>query len=123
MAVPVDFEGSTAVLADDSRLDLDALILATGFRPALDYLDVDYEMDEQGLPVREPCDFPVYAGYEPQPGYEVRGYPGLYVAGVYYQGKGAMFNFNVEAEIITRQIQQRLSALRAPEPDFVLEVG
>jgi hypothetical protein len=105
---PVDFTASSAILADGQQVELDAVILATGFRPALDYLDVAFEVDEQGLPVREPEPFPAYDGYTPYTGYEVQGQPGLYVVGVFYQGKGAMFNFNVEAEIIVQQIRARL---------------
>ena len=111
---PVDFDGHTALLAGGTEVKLDAVILATGFRPALDYLDIEYETDSQGLPVREERPFPVYEGYLPHTGYEVKGHPGLYVVGVFYQGRGAMYNFNVEAEIIVQQIQQRLAGERTP---------
>ena len=108
---PVDFDEDEVWLADGSRAEIDALILATGFRPALDYLDIDYDTDDQGLPRRVEVDFPIYEGYTPHTGYEVEGHLGLYVIGVFYQGRGAMYNFNVEAHIITQQIQQRLAAL------------
>lgn len=75
--------------------------MATGFRPALDFLPIDYDTDRNGLPQRDLRD---------GPGYEVLGHPGLYIVGVFYQGKGAMYNFNVEASITTRQIQARLAA-------------
>ncbi|MAS37868.1 MAG: hypothetical protein CL610_27985 [Anaerolineaceae bacterium] len=123
VAVPVDFEDRTALLADGSHLELDTVILATGFYPKWDYLDIDFAVDEQGLPVREPRDFPVYAGYKPHTGYEVEGHPGLYVAGIFYQGKGAMFNFNVEGEIIVQQIQSRLAQMPDREPSFVPEMA
>jgi cation diffusion facilitator CzcD-associated flavoprotein CzcO len=97
---PVDFAGSTVTLRDGSQIELDTLILATGYRPALRYLDIVYETDRDGLPQRE---------LDGGPGYEVKGYPGLYVVGVFYQGKGAMFNFNVEARITARQIARRLA--------------
>jgi cation diffusion facilitator CzcD-associated flavoprotein CzcO len=108
---PADFDGYTVYLSDGSQVEIDALILATGFRPALDYLDIDYDTDEQGLPCRVEVDYSIYKGYMPHTGYEVEGHPGLYVIGVFYQGRGAMYNFNVEADIITQQIHARLSSL------------
>ncbi len=111
VGTPVGFDGQAVLLSDGSRLDIDVLLLATGFRPALDYLKVDYDIDGQGLPVREAQPYPVYAGYAPHPGYQVKRYRGLFLIGIYYKGRGAMYNFNVEAEIITRQIQQHLTGL------------
>ena len=105
--VPVDFAGEAAILPDGRHLPLDTLILATGFRPVLDFLDVDYEVDEQGLPLREAQDFPVYEGYLPHTGYQLRGLPGLYVTGIFYKGRGAMYNFVVEARIIAQQIEEQ----------------
>ena len=40
---------------------------------------------------------------------EIRGYPGLFLVGVYYKGKGAMYNFRVEAEVASHQIRQYLT--------------
>jgi lysine/ornithine N-monooxygenase len=93
---------------------VDAVILATGYRPALAYLDIVYQTDEIGLPLRQPMDYPVYRGYLPHTGYEAQGYLGLYIAGVFYQGRGAMHNFNVEGAIIADQIAQRLAQRVAP---------
>ena len=42
---------------------------------------------------------------------QVKGYPGLYLVGVFYQGKGAMFNFNTEAEQAVEEIKERLKLL------------
>lgn len=111
---PLRFEGRAAILPDGSRLEVDAVILATGYRPALAYLDIVYQTDEIGLPLRQPVDYPVYRGYLPHTGYEAQGYPGLYIAGVFYQGRGAMHNFNVEGAIIADQIAQRLAQRVAP---------
>ncbi|MBZ0294277.1 MAG: NAD(P)/FAD-dependent oxidoreductase [Anaerolineae bacterium] len=105
---PVDFEAQAAVMPDSSRIEIDAVILATGFEPALDCLAVDYEVDEIGLPLREVRDFVVDRTYKPSTGYEMKGYPGLFIAGVFYQGKGAMFNFNLEGELIAHQVEERL---------------
>lgn len=115
---PLRFEGRAALMPDGSRLEVDAVILATGYRPALAYLDIPYETDEIGLPLRQRADYPVYRGYLPHTGYEARGYPGLYIAGVFYQGRGALHNFNVEGAIIADQIAQR-QAQRAAAPAFV----
>ena len=110
---PVDFRAEAAIMPDGSHLPLDTLILATGFRPVLDFLDVDFEVDEQGLPLREARDFPVYEGYLPHTGYQLRGQPGLYVTGIFYKGRGAMYNFVVEAGIIAQQIEEQFRQ-RAP---------
>jgi hypothetical protein len=91
---------------------VDAVILATGYCPALyAYLDLhDAEKNKDGWPMRvgEPPD-DVTAGRR-----EVRGYPGLYLVGTFYQGKGAMYNFNTEAEAAAAEIAQRLGATNRP---------
>jgi hypothetical protein len=94
-----------ALLTDGTYHELDAVILGTGYRPVLyGYFDYQGETDYHGWPLRDLSTHPN--------GREVLGYPGLYLVGVFYQGKGAMYNFNIEAEIAVRQIQQRLSELR-----------
>lgn len=105
---PVGFAGQTVTLADGTSRDIDTLILATGFAPALDFLDVDYATDREGLPLRDEVPFAVDRTYKPHTGYQVKGQPGLYITGIFYQGKGAMFNFNLEGEIVTRQIADYL---------------
>jgi hypothetical protein len=42
-------------------------------------------------------------------GREVLGYKGLYIVGVWYKGKGAMYNFWVEAQIARDQIRAYLA--------------
>jgi hypothetical protein len=37
--------------------------------------------------------------------------------GVFYKGKGAMYNFNTEARQAVAEIQQRLAELRASSPE------
>ncbi len=113
---PVNFEGQTAVLADGTKLDIDALILATGFSPALDFLDVEYATDREGLPLREEAPFDIDRTYQPHTGYQVKGQRGLYITGIFYQGKGAMFNFNLEGEIVTRQVVDYLLQ-HQPQPE------
>lgn len=94
---------------DGARYPIDALILATGYRPALGYLDITYETDRDGWPVRDD-------------GQEVAGYPGLYIVGRFYQGQGPVMNFIEEAQITARQLQARLAAragARAATPDEI----
>jgi putative flavoprotein involved in K+ transport len=100
---PACFNGPDVVLTDGSRHAVDVVILATGYHPALfNYLDIDVETDDKGWPVR------LDEAHEGRR--EVQGYPGLYLVGVFYTGKGAMYNFNVEAKNAAGEIQQRLRA-------------
>lgn len=110
---PLRFDEHGAHLADGRYETVDAVIMATGYLPHLACLDFPYEVDEIGLPKRTPVDFPVYEGYLPHTGYEAAGQSGLYIAGVFYQGRGAMYNFNVEAEIIVKQIQAYLPRVQS----------
>jgi putative flavoprotein involved in K+ transport len=96
------FDERGARLLDGSYHELDAVILGTGYRPVLyQYFDYHGEVDQYGWPLR---DFTRHYN-----GREVVGYPGLYLVGVFYQGKGAMYNFNVEAQIAVEQIKERLT--------------
>lgn len=100
------FERNAVVLKDGSHYEVDAVILATGYRPVLyQYFDFNGERDPYDWPLRDFSQHPN--------GREVQGYPGLYLVGVFYQGRGAMYNFNVEAEIAAAQIEERLNALSA----------
>lgn len=102
---PIRFSGKTAFLADGTQLEIDAVIMATGYQPVLStYLDIDYDTDDQGWPLRDMESHPN--------GREVLGYPGLYLVGVFYKGKGAMYNFNVEARIAAKQIKARLQGMK-----------
>lgn len=110
-------------LPDGTSHDLDALIIATGYRPALGYLkDISITPDAQGWPSRfnsrpYPIEYTalMYRGtyavgadidaqFQPTLR-EIEGYAGLFQVGLYYKGKGAMYNFNVEAEIAAAQIK------------------
>lgn len=104
---PACFEPDAVVLVDGSRHVVDAVILATGYHPALfDYLDIDVGTNADGWPIRvdEPPD-DVTVGRR-----EVAGYPGLYLVGTFYQGKGAMYNINVEAQAAVEEIKRRLAS-------------
>lgn len=108
---PDHFERDAIVLAGGSRQVVDVVIMATGYQPALfSYLDLDVECNRDGWPLRvdeRPGD--VSSGRR-----EVEGYPGLYLVGTFYQGKGALYNINVEARQAVEEIRARL---RAMEPE------
>lgn len=102
---PSHFGTDCVELTDGSTQIIDAVILATGYRPALyKYLDMRYEVDANGWPLRDLSQHPE--------GREVLGYAGLYLVGVFYKGKGALYNCNTEAEIAVEQIKARLKMLR-----------
>jgi cation diffusion facilitator CzcD-associated flavoprotein CzcO len=95
------FERHAVVLNDGARYEVDAVILATGYRPVLyQYFDFNGERDNYDWPLRDLSQHPN--------GREVKGFPGLHLVGVFYQGRGAMYNFSVEAEIAAAQIAERL---------------
>lgn len=101
MDAPIRLERGVAILSDEQRIEIDTLILATGYRPVLyRYFDYAGPVDGYGWPLRDLQAHPN--------GREVLGHPGLYLVGVFYQGKGAMYNFNVEAAIAVEQLQKRL---------------
>jgi flavin-dependent dehydrogenase len=105
---PVCFYPDGVEVENGDRYPVEAVIMATGYRPALfDYLEIDYEktgLDGQGWPQR--LDDLDEGGLR-----QVRGYPGLYLAGVFYKGKGAMYNFNTEAASAVTEIQAHLSRI------------
>ena len=65
------------MLMDGSEHEVDTVIMCTGYRPVLDYLDIDYETDRDGWMLRS----------DPR-GTEIAGYPGLFLVGRYYRGLG-----------------------------------
>jgi thioredoxin reductase len=124
---PKQVHAHSVTLDDGSTHEIDALVVATGYRPALGFLkNVTIEPDDQGWPKRYnslpySIDYAkltyrgtydsgaeIDAEFEPALR-EVKGYPGLFQVGLYYKGKGAMYNFNVEGEIAVAQIAQFLN--------------
>lgn len=95
------FHADTVELADGIQLAVDSVILCTGYRPALDYLDIAYEADSQGYPKR--ADNLDEGGTT-----EVLGWPGLYLVGRYYRGLGPLYNVRNEAKQAVQEIQSRL---------------
>lgn len=94
-------EKHEAVLVDSSHHALDSLILSTGYRPAIGYLDIDYEVDIDGWPRRISDDI---EGGQTQ----VLGYPGLYLVGRFYRGLGPLNNIRREAATAVREIEAYL---------------
>jgi putative flavoprotein involved in K+ transport len=92
--------GDCVELDDGSQYEVDTVIMATGYRPVLNYLDLAFSTDAQGWPLRED-----------EESTQLRGYPGLYLVGRYYRGFGAFYNMKVEAPIAVRLIQARLDAM------------
>lgn len=108
---PVHFFPHEVEVENGVRYPVDVVIMATGYGFSLyDYLEVDLpERDRYGWPLR--LDELDEGGMR-----QVKGYPGLYLVGVFYQGKGAMFNFNTEAEQAVEEIKERLTAWDSPAP-------
>ncbi len=99
-------EEHEAVLVDGSCYAIDSLILSTGYRPAIGYLDIDYEVDIDGWPRRISDDI---EGGQTQ----VLGYPGLYLVGRFYRGLGPLNNIRREAATAVREIQAYLKQKQA----------
>ena len=89
-------QGRCAILDDGSAHEVDAVILATGYRPALDYLDIDFETDAQGWPLRET--------QRDEQTTALLGHAGLFLVGRCYRGLGAMYNFRQEARMAAQEI-------------------
>ncbi len=81
--------------------------MSTGYRPNLDYLDIQYQIDKDGWPVRS----------DPR-GTEIAGYPGLFLVGRFYRGLGPLYNVRNEARVAVAAIQGRIqgkeSTLKLP---------
>jgi len=121
-------EGDIVHFSDGTRQQIDTMILATGYLPVLhQYLDIDLPLSDTPPDSSPPCDWlhgpngergwPLRDTSQHPNGRQVLGYPGLYLVGTYYKGKGAMSNMNIEAQIATEQIstylKQHESAIRA----------
>jgi len=108
---PIKFTKDSVIVENGERYAVDAVIMATGYGFSLyDYLDVDITAyDKYGWPLRlDELD----EGGERQ----VKGYPGLYLVGVFYQGKGAMYNFNTEGAQAVNEIRARLNDVPPYQP-------
>lgn len=103
---PVRFLSDAVEVQNGDVHPVDAVIMGTGYLPVLDeYLDIPItERDSQQWPAR--LDDLDEGGKR-----QVKGWPGLYLVGVFYKGKGAMYNFNTEAAQAVREIEARLAEL------------
>ncbi len=122
---PVRFDARGATLADGSYLELDLVIMATGFLPVLhQYLDIDMQFSTAMFYPEAGCDWdigpngirgwPLRDTSEHPNGRQVLGHPGLYLVGVFYKGRGAFYNMGLEAEIAAQQLRGYLTRRRFP---------
>ena len=117
---PICFDARGAQLADGSYLELDAVIMATGFLPVLhQYLDIDMQFSRAAPLPATGCDWDIGpngirgwplrdVSHHPN-GRQVLGHEGLYLVGVFYKGRGAFYNMTVEAAIAAEQITEQLA--------------
>jgi putative flavoprotein involved in K+ transport len=126
LSAPVAFDAQGATFADGSYQRFDTVVMATGYKPVLhQYLEIDMQFSNEPWQSISPCDWMIGPnGLRGWPlrdtrthpnGRAIQGYAGLYLVGVYYKGKGAMFNMTVEAAVAARQIEQYLAQLQADD--------
>lgn len=124
---PLQFHEQTVDFADGSTHEFDTVIMATGYIPVLhQYLDIDMQYSTEAWQPASACDWmigpngqrgwPLRDTSQHPNGRQILGHPGLYLVGVFYKGKGAMYNFNVESAIAAQQIQLHLEQLHETEP-------
>lgn len=117
---PIRFDKTGVELADGSYLPCDAVILATSYQPVLhQYLDIEMHFAEESTTPNEPCNWdigpngtrgwPLLDRSQHPNGRQVLNYAGLYLVGTFYKGKGAMYNFHIEADIAAQQIKTYLA--------------
>ncbi len=120
---PVRFDARGAVLADGAYLELDVVIMATGFLPVLhQYLDIEMESSREMYYPETGCDWdigpngvrgwPLRDVSQHPNGRQILGHEGLYLVGVFYKGRGAFYNMRVEAAIAAGQIREYLAQRR-----------
>jgi cation diffusion facilitator CzcD-associated flavoprotein CzcO len=88
------FTPSAVVFADGREEFYDVVIFATGYRPALDYLDGLLTLDEGGRPARD--------------GVRSTDQPDLYFVGMQYDTRGTLFNISNEAPLAAMLIAASL---------------
>ncbi len=117
---PIRFDAKGAILADGRYLELETVIMATGFFPVLhQYLDIEMQFSRETYYPESGCDWdigpngvrgwPLRDVSEHPNGRQIVGYPGAYLVGVFYKGRGAFYNMGVEAAIAAEQIKHHLS--------------
>jgi len=117
---PIRFDKHGAHLADDTYLELDTVIMATGFFPVLHkYMDIEMEFSSEMFYPSSGCDWdigpnglrgwPLRDVSQHPNGRQVLGHDGLYLVGVFYKGRGAFYNMTVESKIAAEQITEYLT--------------
>jgi putative flavoprotein involved in K+ transport len=117
---PICFDKRGAKLADGTYLEVDTVIMATGFFPVLHkYLDVELQFSNETYRPAAGCDWdlgpnglrgwPIRDLSQHPNGRQVLGHEGLYLVGVFYKGRGAFYNMPIEADIATEQITEYLT--------------
>jgi cation diffusion facilitator CzcD-associated flavoprotein CzcO len=130
-SAPHQFHAQAVTFADGSTHEFDTVIMATGYLPVLhQYLDIKMQYSPEAWKPAPACDWmqgengqrgwPLRDTTQHPNGRQVLGHPGLYLVGVFYKGKGAMYNFNVEAAIAAAQIQAYLEQWREVEPQSIV---
>ncbi len=120
---PIRFDARGATLADGQYIELDAVVMATGFLPVLQqYMDIEMQYSSASYYPEAGCDWDIGPnGVRGWPlrdisqhpnGRQVLGHEGLYLVGVFYKGRGAFYNMTVEAGIAAEQIRQYLAQRR-----------
>ena len=120
---PLSFDARGVNLADGGYVEVDVVIMATGFLPVLhQYLDIDMQFSNTMFYPEAGCDWdigpngirgwPLRDVSEHPNGRGVMGHPGLYLVGVFYKGRGAFYNMRAEAQIAAGQIQTQLARRR-----------
>jgi cation diffusion facilitator CzcD-associated flavoprotein CzcO len=91
IAVAIERFTDTGVRFADGREEaLDVVILATGYRPALGYLEGVVSLDASGFPVLD--------------GLRAKGVPNLYFVGMHYDLLGTLYNIAHEAPVVAAEI-------------------
>jgi indole-3-pyruvate monooxygenase len=97
VAGPIErFTAAGVRFANGETADFDSIILATGYRPALQYLADVVPLDDAGRP--------------PLDGVRAAGIPSLYFVGLNYGLLGTLFNISREAPVVADLIAKDLSA-------------
>jgi cation diffusion facilitator CzcD-associated flavoprotein CzcO len=121
LRAPVRFHADSVEFEDGRCLPFDTVILATGYQPVLhQYLDVALQYSAEAWKPQSACDWetgengqrgwPLRDTSQHPNGRQIAGHPGLYLVGTFYKGRGAMYNFNIEAAIAAQQIHAYLAA-------------
>jgi len=117
---PVRFDKHGAELVDGTYLELDTVIMATGFLPVLhQYMDIEMQFSSETYQPPSICDWeigpnglrgwPLRDVSQHPNGRQVLGHEGLYLVGVFYKGRGAFYNMPIEARIAAEQITEYLT--------------